>query len=217
MPKGEKPIFCHTLQSLTLILGALAAYKPASGACLGPKNGKKLVFLVGLEKSGEDNRQAITQIMHLSQQYAYRVWVAKHLYQHRGVRRWNHPSQNIAKDLAAIKEQARSCLSSLDNLIWVGFSNGGYFINRAYTNGLFAVNQTLITVGAAGNAPQSSVLPGRLTVAAGSQETTRPKAELFFQQIEKKNKDVTLQIFTGGHVMPKPELLHHWIKASSRP
>lgn len=87
----------------------------------------------------------------------------------------------------------------------IGFSNGGYFLNRlgAYEN--FGV--PFVSIGAGGSSPDGQFVNELYLLVGNADEFNIDNVKAYHSQISPGNANVSIVEFEGGHEIPKQQLV----------
>jgi dienelactone hydrolase len=114
---------------------------------------------------------------------------------------------SIAATYATVVEASKRCFPVRpDDFGLIGFSNGGYHVDRVVMQCLAPAPRWAIAIGSAGDPKLAGEdLKGctrRLTLAAGDLDITREKAHGLASALGKHRLDVRFVEFYGGHEVP---------------
>lgn len=188
--------------------------------CLGPEDATfSMAYLHGMDtlkpgKKETENRKVIEKI-------------AKELKIGFALPRANQPCPSNEKllcwgwgtnmDLVAssvikrVSEAVKVCYPKARPLSILGFSNGGYIVNRALTQCFQNTTpfKFFITVAADGNTGPRTSLEGcgNLTILAGKKDYIVGSIRDFSKNLKNLGAEITIIEHEGGHLVPEKELL----------
>ena len=118
---------------------------------------------------------------------------------------------SIASTFAEVVKAAGRCFKVTDGHYGlVGFSNGGYHVDRVVMQCLKPTPRWAVAVGSAGDAKLAgedlSHCTKRLTLAIGDHDITNAKARLFAGEMQRRKLDARFVEFYGGHELPRDAL-----------
>lgn len=124
--------------------------------------------------------------------------------------------QSLSENLKQMLKDAAICHKSTAKIGMLGFSNGGYFLNRIVSRCLQTPVSWFASIGSSGSidgASKHATGCGRLLLMIGRKDMTHHKARSFYQELRKIGRSVEWQEFEGGHVIPEAPTrtaLKHW-------
>lgn len=199
-----------TFSKLGLMLIVLSMSLGCSGQVhmteLGAAHAKKTwVYLCGL--TNDFNSEQETKNRHVLDQLGKR----------RGIKFLAlHPFERCEKagdQLCWRHYTAEETLQTYDNIMrslenrkisgFIGFSNGGYFLNQLAQMQKLA--WPIISIGAAGTLFNTSI-HNRVTIIVGKNEVAYESARLLYRQAKGTPLSVTLTEHNGAHILPEHEL-----------
>jgi len=137
---------------------------------------------------------------------------------------WNH--QGVKQVVASIDdaiEKSRECLGKRPVVGMIGFSNGGYLLNKYFQSCHHENYISYLVIGALGELSAKEQRPikqqescGQLTLGIGDKDQLHRRVKSLHQSLQKKfPQRTTLQIFEGGHDLDE-KTLRHWFEASKQ-
>ena len=116
---------------------------------------------------------------------------------------------SVEKLLKDIQSRSGRCFRVDQKTIYIGFSNGGYFLNKVSQHCLLKHDDRIISIGSAGsvikNSHNEKACSG-LHLMVSSEERTYPETLRFYLALQKIKRRVGLSVHTGYHRIPYPEL-----------
>ncbi len=188
-----------------------------SAECIGPTNGVPVIYLHGIDTAspGELERSNRKNLERIARDLPARVALPRSPQTCKRGLCWNPNTDTPSNTDQLIKEalrQSSSCFEpSSPPPILLGFSSGGYLVNKILRYCLNAPVRRLISVGAAGTTADSDPKALgdclSLTLLVSQTEETRPAAEAFASVMRARNGSVSLRYFSGDHELPFRETL----------
>ncbi len=118
-------------------------------------------------------------------------------------------SDKINNKWDQILERSKNCFKSQSKLLYLGFSNGGNYLNQVFQS---CAGGNFISVGASGGsldkAPRDlSNCGSYFSVIGKSDKAVYARGKGFFSQLKKLNANAKLLEFNGGHELPEQVLI----------
>ena len=125
---------------------------------------------------------------------------------------WNlfNKKSSVQKILKEIVLKSKKCFRDQINIVYIGFSNAGYFLNRAITHCLLNSSQLVISIGSDGFVPQQTQSLQKCAsqvLMVGNLESIQKKAKNYVMDLKKHSANAHFVSFRGGHQIPHRELL----------
>lgn len=114
--------------------------------------------------------------------------------------------QSMLADLRHMLKDAAVCHKPSAKIGMLGFSNGGYFINKIVSRCLKTPVFWLASIGSAGSVDSPGMNQsacGHLHLMIGRKDISQTKARKFYQELRKVGRSVELVEFEGGHIVPE--------------
>lgn len=218
-----QPNFCFLKLYHILIISFFCDFQVLLGAdegptCFGTKSAKfGLVYLHGIDEraigSLETANRAI--LKKLSEQFQVRIAIPRGNQTCGNKLCWDHSGvESVNKSMAGIKSETASCLENRPLIGLIGFSNGGYLVNKYFQMCLDSPKVSFLVIGALGNLkkePASLKSCGHLTLSIGRRDMIRDQVKSLYRELKKNFPDkVTLEIYEGGHELSY-QALHGWL------
>jgi predicted esterase len=212
-----------------VILGAWVAASPAtagSNACYGPKSAKHgVIYFHGLDQPGVGSQEKTNRrlLSTLAGQLKIRIAVPRANERCRqGLLCWPHQSaKEINKTLEQVQTQVKTCLDKRPVKGFIGFSNGGYLINKAFQ--LCRSDdkaRAFLVIGAAGDlkrSPKKLSQCGQLTLAIGRNDQIHRRVEQLAGRLKKRYQDhITFKTFPAAHVL-HAGTVKAWLQRHTQP
>lgn len=192
--------------------------------CFGKQSTHSVIFLHGIDtpsKPDADNLSAYQTMKKLADDLQFSLALPRsnnYCQQGRKVC-WNVAQQatDLKKIYQEIIEKSARCFKQNSKAILVGFSNGGYFLNKLLHHCILSKESHVISIGAAGSTRHRNSLSacGQLDLVLGKYESTYQSGVSYYKAIKKANGKSKLTIFNGGHMVPYEPLhtiLHKHLK-----
>lgn len=127
----------------------------------------------------------------------------------RGKLCWPRGTETSINDLwRDMLASARPCHSKNAKVGAIGFSNGGFFLNRLVGLCVDSPVRWFLSIGSAGsgtNGTKGGKACGELHLLIGKKDITNSKAKAFYKELQALGRQVRLQEFDGGHIVPEHE------------
>lgn len=206
------------MKLLGILLMSLIHPAYAATECFGPMDAKKqLIYLHGIDSKDPGELELLnrSRLKFIAESLNIRIALPRSETICRGDQLcWNTGADTpelVLGRLQRARELAADCLSSTAPIHWIGFSSGGYLLNKLIRFCLDIDAASLLSVGAAGTAAASdpadlsTCTPLKLLVSRT--EITRPDTESFYSSMRAKGALIELHYFEGGHELPLAETL----------
>lgn len=221
MERFSTPLF---LRSCALVMAALGSPALAKSQVVGGSATVEscerrdgiygLIYLHGLDPSKPSaqelgNRKLLSS---LSKKFGLSFAVVRSKKQCRGQNLcWQAGTRaEMEASYRAIIHASRQCLPSKKKLVALGFSNGGYLLNKLVMNCVPHEFAEIVTVGAAGRQPPKMKADlgtcGSLTLMIGEKDQVFKKVLGLDRSLKQRKAKVKLKTFRGGHQLPEKEL-----------
>ena len=183
----------------------------ASISCIGPVGGKPVIYLHGMDvpSLSKTEQQTRKVLRHLAVNQRLRIALprsARHCRRLPQKRCWNFGRSMAAKVYQDVVASARNCFLEKDFLL-LGHSEGGYYVSKLVQFCIPHQARAIIAIGSAGSFhasdPQQLKNCGKLYLLIGDKEITRPKTDRYYHHLKKLGASVSLQEFSGGHIVPQ--------------
>jgi len=124
---------------------------------------------------------------------------------------WNmyRKKEKVQRLLQAVTKASSHCLNPAKPVIYIGFSNGGYLVNKWAQWCLLKAPDALVSIGAAGSLPGGVTKGGHcstLHLMASRQEMVFEQARAYFQNFQQRIGNIVFKTYRGGHRVPYMEL-----------
>ncbi|SME90496.1 hypothetical protein [Pseudobacteriovorax antillogorgiicola] len=187
-------------------------------ACYGSKSAKTgMIYFHGIDNPSPDamERENRRHLEKVALKENLRIFVPRGTLECRpGKVCWAHYTINRARQVfQRVKAQSQNCLGQATLKIAMGFSNGGYLVNRLFVSCAFNKEQVVIVAGARGHSssvPDQAKECGSLMIHIGKRDQMYARAQRYHEDLKKRNFPVFFSPFDGAHELrykPLKELI----------
>lgn len=124
----------------------------------------------------------------------------------RGKLCWPRSTDEVIKEeFARILAQAAKCYKPSATLGMVGFSNGGFFLNKLVTQCTPGRVRWFLSIGSGGSVAgaKAGSACGHLHLLIGRKDLTHREAQRLYKDLQKLGRSIEFSEFDGGHVIPE--------------
>ncbi|MFK7825721.1 MAG: hypothetical protein AB8G05_16330 [Oligoflexales bacterium] len=179
--------------------------------CFGSTNSQSMIFLHGIDRPAKPdaaNSSAYKVLKKLANNLGFRLAFPRsnsHCMQGRKIC-WNVSNQvdELKIIYQEIANKSAGCFPKNSKPIIVGFSNGGYFLNKLVHHCILPKNASVISIGAAGNIRKKISLAkcASLDLVLGLYESTYHAGLKYYLKMKSLKANVRIKKFKGGHMVP---------------